>query len=335
MARWQYSKGLHHLGGGSYGYLLPDGGWGWSNTGLVVDGDQTLLVDTLINLDLTTEMLRVMADGVPASKKIDILVNSHSDADHTFGNQLVKGARIVSSKATAEEFFKLSPGNLQAIIGDAERLGDGARFLKDIMPPDLYDFSQIALTGPTETFEGQGRLKVGDKDVVLHELGPAHTRGDTVVQVVQDRVVYTGDLLFIGVHPAIWDGSLDGWIAACDRILALDIDVVVPGHGPVTDKPGVREFRSYLVTIRDEVRKRFEAGLSVEEAAMDIIFSPPYADWICAERVIGSVNFLYRQWGSEKALTDFLDIFAMLRRYQRKIEKRAACDHAGPCDHAH
>ena len=53
MAKWQYTKGLHELGNGLYAYLLPDGGWGWSNAGLIVDGEETVLVDTLFDLPLT------------------------------------------------------------------------------------------------------------------------------------------------------------------------------------------------------------------------------------------------------------------------------------------
>ncbi len=77
MAKWQYTKGLHDLGNGSWAYLLPDGSWGWSNAGLVVDGDQTLLVDTLFDLPLTREMLDTMKKSVPAAAKIKTLVNTH------------------------------------------------------------------------------------------------------------------------------------------------------------------------------------------------------------------------------------------------------------------
>ena len=62
MSKWQYTKGLHDLGHGNHAYLLPDGGWGWSNAGLIVDGEQNLLVDTLFDLKLTQEMLDVCAE---------------------------------------------------------------------------------------------------------------------------------------------------------------------------------------------------------------------------------------------------------------------------------
>ena len=93
MSKWQYTKGLHDLGNGCFAWLQPDGSWGFSNAGLIVDGDQTLLVDTLFDLKLTGEMLGQMRAAVPAAKSIGRLVNTHANGDHTFGNQLVAGRR--------------------------------------------------------------------------------------------------------------------------------------------------------------------------------------------------------------------------------------------------
>ncbi len=64
MSRWTYTRGLHDLGNGCWAYLLPDGGWGWSNAGLIVDGEEALLVDTLFDLPLTAEMLAAMRRAV-------------------------------------------------------------------------------------------------------------------------------------------------------------------------------------------------------------------------------------------------------------------------------
>ena len=94
MAKWQFTKGLHDIGNGCHAYLQPDGGWGWSNAGLITDGDRSLLVDTLFDLKLTREMLGAMRDAVPAAKSIGTLVNTHSNGDHTFGNQLLGGAEV-------------------------------------------------------------------------------------------------------------------------------------------------------------------------------------------------------------------------------------------------
>ena len=80
-----YSKGLHELGDNCFAYLQPDGGWGWSNAGLVVGDGQSLLVDTLFDTKLTAAMLDTMATHTVAAP-IDSLVNTHANGDHCYGN---------------------------------------------------------------------------------------------------------------------------------------------------------------------------------------------------------------------------------------------------------
>lgn len=336
MANWKYEKGLQHVGGGSYAYLQPDGGWGWSNAGLMVDGDQSLLVDTLFGLDLTGEMLTVMADAEPGARKIDALINTHADADHIFGNQLVSGARIMASQASAAEFFKVLPQDYGRMNANLEDLGEAGHYRighvdATFRNPRRYD--DIVITPPTETFAREKRMKVGDRTVVMTVVGPAHTAGDVVVHSVEDKVVYTGDLLFNGSHPVLWDGSVDGWIAACDHILSLDVDVVVPGHGPLTDKSTVAQFRDYLFLIRREARARFEAGLPLIDAALEIAEIKDVPDWSLPERIAGAVNFLYRQWGSAETVHGFVPTLALLDRFLVRQAERCA-GHPG-CGHAH
>ena len=103
MSHWRFTKGLHDLGAGCHAYLQPEGSWGWSNAGLITDSGEALLVDTLMDVRLTAEMLATMRDAVPAAVNIGTLVNTHANPDHTFGNQLLSGASIIASTSCAEE----------------------------------------------------------------------------------------------------------------------------------------------------------------------------------------------------------------------------------------
>lgn len=295
MPHWTYSKGLHDLGNGCWAYLQPDGGWGWSNAGLIVDGEANLLVDTLFDLPLTGEMLTDMRRAVPAAKSIDTLVNTHANGDHTYGNQLVAGAEIVASRDCAVEMERRPPEAFIERVNNWRDHGEGGRLIYELMGRK-FDFAGVVNTLPTRTFDRELALTVGDKRVELVNVGPAHTRGDVLVHVPDDRTVFTGDIVFIGGHPVMWAGPVDNWIAACERILGWDVETVVPGHGPIGTKAEVRELRDYFVLLRDAAKARFDAGLNWVEASEEIV-ADFFTHWIDRERVFINVCSLYREFG--------------------------------------
>jgi len=293
MSEWQYDKGLHEVGDGLWAYLVPDGGWCLANAGLIVDGDQTLLVDTLIDLPMTSEMLETMRDAVPAAKRIEKLVNTHANADHTWGNQLVKEAEIIASKGCAEEFDHFLPETLLELMGRTNEMGVFGEFLEYCF--NAFDFNGIELTHPTTVFEDHHAVMIGDKKVDLYNVGPAHTRGDVLVHIPDDNLMYAGDILFVGGHPVIWDGPVDNWRKACDKIIELDPDIVVPGHGPIAGKEEVLRFRAYLDELEYEVKKRFDAGMNEMEATKDIALAN-FEDWDDGQRVFANVAAMYREF---------------------------------------
>jgi glyoxylase-like metal-dependent hydrolase (beta-lactamase superfamily II) len=287
-----YTKGLHELGDGLFAYLQPDGGWGWSNAGLITAGGTSLLVDTLYDLRLTQEMLDAMG-AVLELHPIDAAVNTHANPDHCFGNQLLpRASEIYASRSTAAEFEDVSPELLHS-LKSAPGLPDDLRaFVDHAFGP--FDFEGITVRPPSRTFDGRLEVQVGERRVSFLELGPAHTGGDTIVWVPDAEAVFTGDLLFIGGTPVVWS-NLSNWIAACDRILALRARVLIPGHGPVTDNSGVADVQRYLRYIRDQARERFDAGLNAEAAADEIDISD-FAGWSDPERIAANVAAAYREF---------------------------------------
>jgi glyoxylase-like metal-dependent hydrolase (beta-lactamase superfamily II) len=287
-----YEKGLHELGGGLYAYLQPDGGWGWSNAGLITAEGTSLLVDTLYDLRLTREMLDAMAPVV-VTHPIDAAMNTHANPDHCFGNELLPAAAtIYASRATARELDAVSPELLSALKSATDLPADLAAFVEHAFGP--FQFDGITVRPPSETFDDRLELRVGDREVTLIELGPAHTAGDTIVHVPDSATVFTGDLLFIDGTPMVW-ADLSNWLAACDRILELGASVLVPGHGPVTDASGVRDVRRYLSYVREQARIRFDAGMDAAAAAEDIDISE-FADWNDPERIAANVVAAYREF---------------------------------------
>jgi len=243
------------------------------------------------------------------------LVNSHSNGDHCNGNELVEGAEIIASKACADEMRSEPPGRLAAMMKAAPSMGPVGEYILKIFGP--FQFEGIRGALPTRTFEGELEVTVGAKRVRLIQVGPAHTRGDVLVHVPADRTIFTGDILFIGGHPIIWAGPVANWIAACDTMLALDVETIVPGHGPITDKAGVAALKGYLEYIHREARKRFDAGIPAAEAARDIALDA-YASWTDAERIVVNVATLYREFAPGSAAADITPLFAQMAAMAQK-----------------
>jgi glyoxylase-like metal-dependent hydrolase (beta-lactamase superfamily II) len=297
-----YTRGLHKLTEHCHAWLVPDGTWGWSNAGLVTGTGQSLLSDTLFDLPMTQEMLTGL-QPVTNEHPIRTVVNTHANGDHWFGNELVADAEIISSAATAEEMATNGP---ELIMGLLKQGGAIGRFANHIFEP--FTFSGITPTPATRTFTGELSVDVGGTEARIIQLGPAHTAGDSVVFVPSERVLYAGDLLFIGGTPISWAGPITNWITACDRMLALDPQFVVPGHGPVVDASGIHKVRDYLSWIHEQATQRHERGMSAEEAMRDIDLGR-FAELDEHGRIAQNVLAVYYELDPTLDRVDTLEVF--------------------------
>ncbi|MEM7271596.1 MAG: MBL fold metallo-hydrolase [Actinomycetota bacterium] len=309
-----YDKGLHEVGDGVFAYLQPDGGWGWSNAGLVAGDDRSLLVDTLFDLNLTAEMLAAMRP-VTDQRPIGTLVNTHANGDHCYGNQLVDGAEVIASDAAAAEMEELPPAMLAAMM--SADFGETTNaYLAESFGP--FDFNGIEPPKPTRTFSDRLTIAAGGRTADLIEVGPAHTAGDTLVHLPDDGVVFTGDILFIEGTPIVWNGPIQNWLDACQLIIDMQCSTIIPGHGPLTDRAGVQAVADYLSYVKAEATARYEAGMRADEAARDIELGP-YADWLDWERIVINVDSVYRELDPDRPPTGVIDLFrGMAELKQRK-----------------
>lgn len=315
MAGWTYEKGLHETGNGIFAYLQPDGGWGWSNAGLIVDSGESLLVDTLFDARLTREMLASMAEAAGVGPdEIGTVVNTHANGDHTHGNGLCTSAEVIASESGAREMQAFDAAAMQGFMEAAPGLGLAGEYVRQIFGP--FDFADVAEKLPTRTFTGELELAVGDKRVRLIEVGPAHTRGDVLVHVPDEATVFTGDILFIDGTPIMWAGPVANWIRACELIADMNAAVIVPGHGPITDNEGVRRVGEYLSYIDGEARKRYDAGMSVRDAAFDIALTD-YASWTDSERIAVNVDTLFREYANSSEPPNTLELFTLMAELER------------------
>lgn len=306
---------LHELGDGCLAYVQRDGGWGWSNAGLVVGDGASLLVDTLFDLQLTAAMLAAMqphTGGAPIAS----VVNTHANGDHCYGNQLVADAEIIASSAAAREMEEVPPAMLAALTAAP---GDVGELFRQYFGE--FRFEGIELTLPDRTFDGRLDLDVGGRRVELIEVGPAHTAGDVIAHVPDACVVYTGDIMFIGGTPIVWAGPLSNWIAACDLMLSMDVHTVVPGHGPVTDTSGVSAVRDYLAFVEAEATARHDAGIDAFDAARDIARligeSASFSRLGEFGRIAVNVETVYRSLDPRHRTPDVIEQFRRMARLEQ------------------
>jgi glyoxylase-like metal-dependent hydrolase (beta-lactamase superfamily II) len=308
VGRPSYTTGLHELGDGLHAWLQPDGGWGWSNAGLVCGEGESLLVDTLFDPDLTASMLAAMGPLVAQAPLVS-LVNTHANGDHCYGNGLVPGTPSITSAAAAEEMEAVPPSLLHLLV--TAELGDPVLegYLRDAFGP--FRFDGVEVPAPDRTFSGRLSMRVGGVEVELLELGPAHTAGDVVVHVPSSATAFVGDLAFVGGTPLVWAGPISGWLAAIEVVVGLGVRTVVPGHGPVCGTEELEDVAGYLSMVDREATARFEAGMSAEDAARDIDLGG-YAEWGAWERIVVNVDTVYRHLDPSRPLTDVVTLFSSM-----------------------
>jgi glyoxylase-like metal-dependent hydrolase (beta-lactamase superfamily II) len=306
-----YTRGLHEIAEGVWAWLQPDGGWGRSNAGLIAGDGASVLVDTLFDLPLTREMLAAM-ERVTVGHPITDAVNTHGNGDHCFGNALLgPDVRIHAAPEAAGRMHHESPEVISAILklDLGPQLNDFARRCFG-----AFAFDGITLRDPDVLVREDTTLDVGGREVRLLPLGPAHTGGDVAVHVPGAGVLFAGDLLFIGGTPIMWTGPAESWFDACETMIALEPEVIVPGHGPVTTVEGVREVQAYLRHVAEQAREAFAAGKTWQQAALEADLDR-FAGLPDAERIVISMHAQYRHLDPDLPESGPKELFALMARW--------------------
>ncbi|MGH0028528.1 MAG: MBL fold metallo-hydrolase [Myxococcota bacterium] len=210
-----------------------------SNVGVLRTDEGSVVVDTMT---FTTQGRGIRERAESLAGPVRALVNTHYHLDHTHGNPAFSAGQDVYASTRTRAY-------LDALDAD-------------------YWSGEAAETLPGELVDGERTLRLGGKTIRMLDVGRGHTDGDLVVLFVEDRVVHTGDLFFNGRYPNIdleAGGSVRDWSATIDRILSLEFDRVIPGHGPVTDAEGLRSFQRFIEQLAATGREAERAGWSLDE----------------------------------------------------------------------
>ena len=178
-------------------------------------------------------------------KPVKFLVNTHGHPDHVFGNSEFEkiGAIIVSHERSKNMIHKLD------VAAEIEKL-------KDVGMTE-EDMEGTVLSSPTLTFDSKMGLDLGNFTIEILHFGRAHTAGDILIHIPEEKVLFTGDILETDYHPYVGDpeADIDGWIKVLERMMDLDIERFIPGHGPVSSKEDVAALIKYLKEFDFNVKK--------------------------------------------------------------------------------
>jgi len=294
----EWKTGMVEVAPNVFAYVQATGETGISNAGLIIGHAAAVAVDALMVPSMTRRLIAAIKKTT--GKPIAQLINTHHHLDHTGGNRFFRGATIVATEKCREA---LAPGFPPLPV------------LQRFMPRFAREFSLLRIELPTVTFQDRLVLHDGDREIHLWHPGmTAHTVGDATVFLPKERVLFTGDIAFHYVTPLAFQGHVGNWIKAADRLLAYEADVVVPGHGPIGGKKDLEHMRDYLALVRREARKRFDGGISAEDAARDIKLGA-YASWREAERILPNVVRCYQEFRDETHLA--MDLGKMLEGMER------------------
>ena len=253
------------------------------NVGIIVGSRATLIIDPGLGLKSGEAVAREVAK---VSKNAEVwIVNTHFHPEHTTGDAAFPKAKILRAAAQQQDVEEMGMKWVNLFAGRTKEMGEllqGATFRK-----------------PDETFEKEKRLDLGGVTVRVIRLGPGHTRGDTVMFVEGDSVLFSGDLAMKNIFPAFAtpQSSARTWVTSLDELDRLKARHVVGAHGILTDGSVVNEYRGFLTSLQTRVAALKKDGKSSEDIAVQLReeFKDKYPAWAQPIRVHPAATVIYKE----------------------------------------
>jgi cyclase len=243
----QAGEGLTKIADNVYSYVdirqgSPQNSYG-ANAGIIIGKDGIVVVDTLISAKKARQFIKDIR--AISDKPVRYVINTHYHLDHALGNsEFVKlGAVIISHENDKKNLEKSG----EATLRNYKNYGLTEK-----------DVEGTSIAYPSVTFSDRMEIDLGDQKVELLFIGPSHTSGSILVYLPDKKILFAGDTLFTNYHPFMAEGDLTGWFKTLDYILKMDVDMIIPGHGPISGKKDVGDMKEYLVAF-DKYAQQFSA----------------------------------------------------------------------------
>jgi cyclase len=270
---------------GGTGYINA----GISNAGLFV-GENSMIAFDGLGYPVQTKTFIAESKKVSGGKPFSELIDSHHHGDHVAGNQFFVPAPILSHPYCRDEVVKAAP-KTPPTWPKFEGQADGTEERK-LVPPNV-------------TFEDNLVYYIGGNRVEFRFVGPAHTWGDLVAYVPEHKILFGADLAFFHLVPYCHNAHISKWMEAMEKVMKMDVDTIVPGHGPVAGKKELNESLEYFRFLKTEVKKRYDAKMTPGAAAADLKMGR-YDNWMGPERTVMNTVRLYDEF--KGTLTPDIDV---------------------------
>lgn len=310
--------GLVKLAEGVYARIVSADGNAVSNAGFVVLDQSVLVFDTHFTPEAGRDLLEAVRSVTP--KPVRYVVNSHWHADHTHGNQVFSNADLIGSTKTRNGVLQNDLPSLERTIGIAqkqlERLNQSVqkekdslrvRKLQDQIKPRkdyLRTMSRLRINEPVVALEDSLVIRDGEQEVRLVYLGVGHTYGDIVLLLPSLKIAFVGDLLFNKAIPNVQDGDILQWMQTLEKVLKLDAETLVPGHGAVGSKKDVAAFLDYFRELRSLVQYAIDRGDSIEQTTRDIQVPEKYSSYQFQNLFPANIQKMYTELKALQLLED-------------------------------
>jgi len=243
------------------------------NTGIVVGDDAVMVIDTQATPAMAQDVIRRIREVT--DKPIKYVVLSHYHAVRVLGAAAYQPEHILASEDTLSLIKERGEQDKASEIGRFPRLFRNV----ESVPPGL--------TWPTMTFTGRMTLWLGKLEVQLIQLGRGHTKGDTVVWLPQDKVLFSGDLVEFDATPYAGDAYFQDWPKTLDNIAALKPEALVPGRGAALQGAadvarGLEGTRNFIADLYASVKAGSAAGKDLRAVYRETYdkLKPKYGQWV-------------------------------------------------------
>ncbi len=243
-----------------------------ANSTFIVTGEGVIVIDPGSSPSAGEALRKEIAKVT--KEPVAYVINSHYHGEHTFGNSAFAGVPLVMHSLAGKALLN-SPGQRERKRWQKKHPG-----------------KSIKAQEPNLTFEDELGLKLGNYYLRLIHSPASHTSGDLYIYIASYRVIITGGLVYAKQIPDLREARISNWIDELQKMENLDAEIIIPGNGPVGNKPRVTLMKHYLMNVRTFVKDALYDGGSLPDIQKKVRakLQKKFSDWAGQDRINQNVE---------------------------------------------